>query len=636
MQQVRSLDKKWKEFLYAFSGFGPNFLMVLLGAYFTDAINPSALVNAGVYQRFASGACYILPALFPILYAISKAFDGIIDIPFAHLSDTLSTKWGRRRPAIAVSLPIMLVSYAMCWIPVGGIENQTLNTVWIIIWSLLFFSTYTLGMIAFYGSLSTVCTDEPQRLRVSGYKSFFDTISYCFVYALVPLILSGMQVHINVFVYACVPLMLTLLIPLFMIKEGEKYGYPENAGMSDEKITLVESFRLTFKNRIFMRWQAVNCCTYFGLQMFLVSMNTLISGGMGMTGAEMALLNTCAFGPVPVMLYLFNKLKKKKGIRFTYQTCLVAFAVAIMSFFFGSKFILGDNNKLLQYIIGCSGSVIGSWAIGAFFMMPYLVPSQVSSVEEKLTGRNHSAMYFAANAVCTSIVSAISGSLIYETIKNLFISKGASGVIWATGQVVDGTVISAVDSAAAQFGVETAQVFNLGTLLVPFIVAACCILGAILAQKMPKDYTPERVARQLKELDPSLDISAIEQDPSYHAKEEKGEIIFVQIGLSVLSGFIFGFIWMAYLFKSVKEFIGSFKNRLAWVLCAFVPFASLYYVLKLRRELAAQAEEAGVKFVGSKFVFILLGVLFPVLPVNVIGLALMQKNLNNLYANQAD
>ena len=86
---VKSLNTKWKEFLFSFSGFGPNFLMVLMGAYFTDAINPSALGD-NEFMRFASGACFILPALFPILYAIAKAFDGIIDIPFAHITDTQS------------------------------------------------------------------------------------------------------------------------------------------------------------------------------------------------------------------------------------------------------------------------------------------------------------------------------------------------------------------------------------------------------------------------------------------------------------------------------------------------------------------------------------------------------------------
>ena len=626
---IKSLDKKWKEFLFGFSGFGPNFLMVLMGAYFTDAINPVALGDKP-FQAIASGTCFILPLVFPILYAIAKAFDGIIDIPFAHITDTLSTKWGRRRPAIAVCLFPMTLAYAMCWIPIGGANRPLLNTVWIILWALVFFSTYTMAMIAYYGSLSTTCADEPQRLRVSGYKSFFDTISYCLVYALVPLILDGAQIHIDTFVFCCLPLMLTLLIPLFMIKEGEKYGYPENEGILPEKITIGESIRLTFKNKIFMRWLTVNCCTYFGLQMFLVSMNTLILGGMGMNGAEMALLNTCAFAPVPIMLYLFNKLKAKKGIRFTYQTCLIAFALAIMSFFLGSLFVTGGN-KPLQYVIGCTGGVMGSWAIGAFFMMPYHVTAQISSVEEKLTKKNHSAMYFAGNAVFTSIVGAISGSFIYETIKNFFVTKSG-----------DFIRAESYAQAAEMLGVAESSVYNFGTLIVPFIVAIVCILGAILASRMPKDYTARAVGEELKALDPSIDLSPLETDPSFQVPEEKTEIIFVQIGLSILSGFIFGFIWIAYLFKSVKELTGKFqKNGLFWALCCFVPFLSPVLMCKAHKALKEKADEMQLNILRKpwyqiqKAVYIVLGIFSVILPINIISLALMQHNVNSIYEAEA-
>lgn len=628
---IRSLNTKWKEFLFAFSGFGPNFLMVMMGAYFTDAINPSALVNAGEFQRFAGGACYILPAVFPILYAISKAFDGIIDVPFAHITDTLSTKWGRRRPAILFCLIPMVISYALCWLPIGGVEGRGLNTAWIIIWSLVFFATYTMGMIAFYGSLSTTCTDEPQRLRVSGYKAFFDTISYCIVYALVPVILSGAKIHIDKFAFICLPLMLTLAIPLFMIKEGEKYGYPENQGLQEEKVTIKESISLTFKNKVFLRWLLVNCCTFFGMQMFLVSMNTLIMGGMKMNGFEMAILNTFAFAPVPIMLYLFNKLKAKKGIRFTYQTCLGAFSIAILAFFFGSTFVLGENHKMLQYIIGSVGGIVGSWAIGAFFMVPYHITAQISSVEEKLTHKNHSAMYFAGNALFTSIVSAISGSLVYENIKNLFISKENWKVVWASGTVENGEVVDAIDIAAKELGSDVSQVFNLGTLLVPFIVAICCVLGLVLAFKMPRDYTPELVAKELKALDPTIDVSAIEKDESFAVKEEKGEILFVQIGLFVLSGSIFGFAWLAYLLKSVKEYVSSFKSKIMWLLCALVPFASAFVMPRIFGQLQKQAKEKGIRLVGNKVIYAILGIIFPVMIVNVVALALMQKNINKLY-----
>lgn len=617
---VRSLDKKWKEFLFAFSGFGPNLLIVLMGAYFSDAINPAALPS-GSYQAIMGGVCFILPALFPILYAIAKVFDGIIDIPLAHLTDSLSTKWGKRRPAILVCSIPMILSYAMCWLPIFGSEAQLLNTIWIIFWAFVFFATYIMCLIAFYGSLSSVCENEPQRLRVSSYKSFFDTISYCLVYALVPVILDGARLHVDKFVFLCLPLMLTIVIPLFMIKEGKKYGYPEKQGMQEEKVSIKESIRLTFKNKLFWRWLLVNSCTFIGLQMFLVSMNAMIIGGMGMNGLEMAILNTCAFAPVPVMLYLFNKLKTKKGIRFTYQTCLISFAVSIMSFFIGSKFIIPDN-KALQMLIGCIGGVIGSWSIGAFFMMPYHVTAQVSSVEEKLTKKNHSAMYFAANAVVTSIVGAISGSLIYELIKMLFINKKTGSIVWAEN----------LGEAASAFGADTSQVFNFGTLLVPIIVAIFCLLGAFLARKMPKDYTPLLVGKELKKQYPDLDISSVEQDEKLN-KEEKGETIFVQIGLSILSGFIFGFIWTAFLFKSIKAFANKkVVTPLWWALSCLIPFASVYLSIKAESVICEKANSLGGNKKSCKIALIISGILFPLLPLNVIGLAILQGRINGVYA----
>lgn len=620
---VQSLDKKWKEFLFSFSGFGPNFLMVLMGAYYTDALNPVAFEGNSTYQAIASGVCFITPALFPILFALGKVFDGIIDIPFAHITDTLSTKWGRRRPAIAVCFIPMVVGFVLSWIPIGGAQNPMLNTIWVSFWNIIFFAAYTMCLIAYYGSLSTVCTNEPQRLRVSGYKSFFDTISYCLVYALVPLLLDSLKVHVDKFVFICMPLMLTMLIPLFMIKEGEKYGYPEDAGLKAEKISIVESLRLTFKNKVFLNWTFVNCCTFFGLQMFLSAMNGMIIGGMGFNGAEMAIVNTCAFAPVPVMLYLFNKLKAKRGVRFTYQSCLLLFAVAIMSFFFASTFVCGEDNKIVQYVIGCLGGVCGSWAIGAFFMMPYLAPAQISSVEMELTGKNHSAMYFAANAVTTSIVGAISGSLVYEYVKNLFISKAASGVVWA----------QRAEDASHAFGLggDVSQVYNLGNLLVPFIVCITCVAGFFIAFRMPRDYTPAILAREFKKMDPSLDISAME---TQEIPEEKGEIIFVQVGLSILSGFIFGFVWLGLLLKSIKRETGKGSVLARYLLGSLIPFGGIFVLLRLRRELLTAASDKGVKISVPAWLLVASGLMLPILPVNIIALAVVQHGVNKLYENE--
>lgn len=627
--KVKTLDKKWKEVLFAASGFGPNLMMILMGAYFTNSVSTAATDNPAL--EIIPGACLIVPVVFSFLWAFSKAFDGIIDIPFAKLTDSLNTKWGRRRPPILICFIPMLVSYIMCWIPIGSyfiypeapecIQAQTINTIWIVVFALIFFSTYTMCLIAFYGSFSTVCDGEKQRLRVSSYKAIFDTITYAIVYALVPLLVDAFHTSIDKFAIVASVVMLTMLIPLFMIKEGEKYGYPEREGLEEEHVTVLQSLKVTFGNKVFSSWLVVNCTAFFGLQMFLSSMSALIGGSMGFKeGWQVAIIQTCAFGPVPMMLYLFNKLKAKKGVRFTYQTCLIAFAIAILSFDFASLYVVGENNVALQFVISIVGSLIGSWGIGAFFMMPLMVPAQVSSIEERLTKQNHSAMYFAAQAVTTSIIGAVASGLVWETIKMVFISK-AGGIKWA----------DTVDQAAEALGVQKDQVFNLGALLVPVIVSIMCIVGFICAFRMPRDFSPELVAKELKRYNPDLDISQVTTEESDKGRDK--EITFVNIAYWVLSGSIFGFIWSVFQMKEIKQRASKAlvcnNTVLTWLLCAFVPFFAGFMLLNIRAEMEKEAKEKGIKLTNS-WLYIVFSVLFPILPLNVVSLALLQKDLNRM------
>ncbi|MGN0453504.1 MAG: MFS transporter [Ruminococcus sp.] len=458
-----SLDKKWKEFLYAASGFGPNMLMVLLGAYFTDAVNPAGL-TANIETWSLAGYCLTAPALFGVLWMLAKIFDGLVDIPLASFTDNLRTRWGRRRPAIIIAFIPMVLSYIMVWIPLEFKENSIINTIWMTFWLFVFFAAYTMSIITFYGSLSSVCKDSEQRVRVGNFKSFFDTIGYSIVYALVP-VFVGMGVNIGDLVMYAVPIMLTMLIPIFIIKEGEKYGEGKDY-LPEARVKLSESLKLTIKNKQFIYWLIPNATAYFGLQMFLTAQNTLISGVMNLSAGTAAILNTCAFAPVPLMLFAYYKLIKKKGLRFAYQLCLLCFAVAILNFCIGSEYLF-PHSPTTRIVIGCVGSVIGSFSIGAFFATPYMVPSQIAANEFRETGKDHTAMYFAVQSLSTSLVAAIATGLVYEYIKNI-----------QTPKIIDGVAVAG-------------ETWKVGVSLVPVIVSVMCIIGFFVAFKMPKSYAEE-------------------------------------------------------------------------------------------------------------------------------------------------
>ncbi|MCR5309551.1 MAG: MFS transporter [Bacilli bacterium] len=625
MKRFKNLNSTGKEILYAASGFGANLMMILMGAYFSDAVNPTALgASASASLQAITGTCLVMPALFAVLGVIGKVFDGLIDIPFASITDNLKTKWGRRRLPIAICLIPMIVSYLFCWWPVFG-DNQLGNTIWIFVWQIIFFATYTMNLIAFYGSLSTVCADEKQRLRVSAFKSFFDTICYVLVYALVPVLLKATNLHIDKFVFIISPLMLTMIIPLFMIKEGEKWekkaiaeGYDIVPLAEEENVGLVEAFKGTFKNKPFMAWTIVNCCSFFGLQMFLVAMNALIIGGMGLDSLGMTILNTCAFAPVPLMLYLFNKLKAKKGIRFAYQIALLSFAVAIMSFLLGSQLIMGDKTTV-KIIIGCVGGVFGSFGIGAFFMMPYMIPAQISSVEEKLTKKNKSAMFFAVQAFTSSVVGAVASYGVYEIIKNYFFSTKASGLIYTTGDAET----KAVEAAAQKFGVDVSTVVNLGTFLVPIVVCVFCLIGFAFSFRMLKNYSPKEVAYGLgleKEYEENKQLFPPERIYAFEASS-----LIVNNVLWVLTGSIMGWIWEYYMIDAVNTF-GKKTSKWLVLPCILIPPFQAFLTYRLNKEVEKKCDELGIEYQHNG----ILATVMSFLCLSFVGLSLVQHKLNKI------
>ncbi len=466
---VVSLDRKWKEFLYGSCFFGPNLLFILLGAYFTDALNPAGL-TANIENWSLSGYCLIMPSIFGLMWMLAKVFDGLVDIPLASLTDNLRTRWGRRRPVLLMALIPLAVSYILAWMPLEWRENSLANTLWVGGMLLIFFTCYTLCVITFHGSLSSVCKDDEQRMRVGSYKSFWETIGYCITYALIPVFISK-GINIRALVICASPILLTMLIPIFLIKEGEKYGEGRDY-LPDARMPLKTSLGLTLRNRHFLRWLIPNSCAFFGLQMFLSAQNTLISGVMNIDAGLGAILNTCAFAPVPLMLFLYYRLIKKKGIRFSYQLCLLCFSVAILNFCVGSEFFF-PHSITTRMIIGCVGSFIGSFAIGAFFCTPYIIPSQIAAMEIKLTGKDHTGMYYAIQSLCAAVVAAVSTGLVYEYVKNIQAPK-----------IIDGVEVAG-------------ETWKVGVSLVPVIVSVVCILGFFACFKMPKRYTEEVVRESL-------------------------------------------------------------------------------------------------------------------------------------------
>ena len=481
------LNSKRREFLYAFSVFGPNLVFTMLMAYFTSAVNPQNLrEDIELWTWMQKGGTHAVPIvmtlIFGILFTVGRVFDACIDIPLAAKLDRMKNKYARLRLPILLSIvPLISSAIALCF-PLSLTPNSAVNTFWFFAVLIVFFSAYTLSMVAFYSGLSSICKDRAQRARISYFKSFIDTVQYALAYALTPLILSSLRgtgLNVMHIILMSIPLMATLLIPVFLSRGHT--GTDESADTAPDaeketpaKTSTMSSLLFVIKNKAFWPWMLVVFIYFMGLQLFLTMQNELISGVLQLPAQYAALLNAAAFGPVPIMLYFYNKLMRKKGIRFALQTSTLSFAVGILCFSLGSAIFFPDS-IVPRIVINLVGGIIASFSIGAFFMMVLMIPSQVAAVELKVTKRRNSAMYFAGQGIIIGIAGAIATGILADTTL-----RGAGEILVATKMV----------------GIESG-VYNipLGGFISPFVVASLSLVAFAAAFLMPKSYDVKTIGR---------------------------------------------------------------------------------------------------------------------------------------------
>jgi len=402
--------KGWKLFLFALAGMGPNLLMTLMTGYLNDALlAPMGIDPAKTF----TGSIIVSAGLCSVLFFLAKIIDALIDVPMAYLSDRFKCRFGKRRLTILLGWIPMMISFLLLWSPKMFLSAGHTGVTWIeAILLVVYYSSYTLCLVAYYGAYSAITENERDRARLCHYKAFFDTIHYCVAYALFPALLlhllGGTEPGaVSNALMKLFPLMFTIVIALVLIK-GEN-----NDEEMDERVPFLESMRISVSSKPFRGWLLTQLMLHMGLMLFLTGIGTTIPDSlMGIGGWQITVMNSAAFAPVPLMLVLFNAIKKRRGSRFALQTALVAFAVAMGSFAFAWR-ELWNNNSMISFIIGLIASTIGSYGVGVFFSVSYYYPSEIAAREMATTHRDHAAMYFAIQGLVTQMASAIGVNLIY-------------------------------------------------------------------------------------------------------------------------------------------------------------------------------------------------------------------------------
>ena len=409
------IKSKRKLLLYAFGAMGVNLLGIVVSSYLCSALIADGFGEAALANHTFLGINLIIPAAWAVLGVVAKVIDGVIDIPMASFTDNLKTRWGRRRPAIILGVLPMVLAYSMfLLIPNKGGETIG-NTLYYFILLAIFYTSYTLTMVTYYATFTEIVDNEKDRRFLTNTKSIADIVYFIIGFALVPMLLKGLNIRIVALIV--LPSVLLILIPLFMIKEkSTKNGVEivnEDGVQETQTVNLFKSIGYTFKNWKFVLWMVVYSFMTFGLQLFLSGINEYFS----VSGMSMIYVMLAAFVPVPLTFIIYNKLNIKKGFGFAYQYTLLVFIVAMLSLF-GVSFLEAGTLKMVLSIL-CG--LVSSFSVGAMFAVSYSIPSKLAADDEKETGISHSAMYFAVQGLFAGIASGIGGTAVLTILKKNFL-----------------------------------------------------------------------------------------------------------------------------------------------------------------------------------------------------------------------
>lgn len=397
---MKKITSKKMLALYACSGLGVNMLNIIVGSYLCSAL------LVGGFEKHVENWTYlnkdlVVAWLWAILIVVAKIIDGVIDLPLAHFADNLQTKFGKRKSGLVMGFVPMAIAYVLFLVPLNH-EQSYLNTIWFAGLLLIFYAFYTLTMLTFYATFAEI-TEKPEEIvLLSNVKSVCDVVYFSLSFALVPVFVS-LGINIRYVALIFLPLSLTMLIPMFLLKE--KDTSKETSPISVPRTTLISSMRFAFQDRSYILWLGVLFVMNLGLQLFLSGINEFFST----TGLNMTFIMASCFVPVPLTIILYNKIIRKHGLGIAFRYILLVFSVS-MILMGVCKWI--PENILFPYAIMCS--LIASFSIGSFFSVTYSVPSQCAAMRG---GESASSMYFAIQGLFEGASAGLASGVILVFLK---------------------------------------------------------------------------------------------------------------------------------------------------------------------------------------------------------------------------
>ena len=329
------------------------------------------------------------------LLLFARIFDLITDPLVGYLSDHTRTRWGRRKPWMVASLPLLMLGIYKVLIPEAGADIVYLFT-----WLMVMWLGWTMLMIPYYAWGAELTTDYDDRTRVTGWRAAMGSVGSLLsitlpVAAIMWFGLNGIAGIMRLTAIASLILIpIAILITVTRVKEKPNVQAPA--------LQVFDGLKVMLKNGCF-RWLVIAfMISSLGLAV-LMPLNAFYA--ISVLGA--------AQNEIPILMF-FGTIAGLAGIPFwvavskrygKHRAWIGGFAMVTL--FSPMYLFLGEGDFWFMVPF----AAISAFGTGSFVALPNSMKADVIDIDTARTGQNRAAMFFSAWSIATKAAGTLGGSL---------------------------------------------------------------------------------------------------------------------------------------------------------------------------------------------------------------------------------
>lgn len=356
------------------------------------------------FSKFGTDVLLLSPAVVGALFSVAKIWDGLSGPVIGSLSDRSRSRFGRRRPFLVVSLPLLLIGFTMVWTTPRSFSGAA-EIVWLGVALFLFFTAFDLYTLPHAAMGAELSRDPHQRTRLFALRQMSFTVGMLIAFGAIQIAMNADDPRaavVRVAVPAALVAVLILALTPLLLRDPPAEGIRGGKG-------LVAAFRDVFSTRP---------------ARVLLFVQFIESVGVGAVGtispylSEYLLRRPDLVAALPaayvisgvVTIPLWVRISKSFGKR---ETWLAAMAIAAVAF--GAMFFIGENDVVYTMVLL---TVAGS-AMGCGGVMGLAILSDVIDHDARRTGERKEGVYSAAMTLMlklgTALAVAVGGFVLSAT-----------------------------------------------------------------------------------------------------------------------------------------------------------------------------------------------------------------------------